>query len=172
MHGPAAAGAAGAALSARDSGRAGDQGMPRHRKPPETIGCRVLRTGSREKVLSTLREAFRRVQQGTTVQAFVHGSSGMGKTTLVRKFLRQLGEEERVLAVSGRCYESESIPYKALDGVVDSLTRHLVSLPLAQAQAIASAWDVAAMAKMFPMLARLEALSGYRSPVRANCRIR
>ncbi len=42
----------------------------------------------REKVLSTLREAFRRVQQGTiSVQAFVHGSSGMGKTTLVRKFL-------------------------------------------------------------------------------------
>ena len=119
----------------------------------------------REKVLSTLREAFRRVQQGTTVQAFVHGSSGMGKTTLVRKFLRQLGEEERVLAVSGRCYESESIPYKALDGVVDSLTRHLVSLPLAQAQAMLPR-DVAAMAKMFPMLARLEALSGYRSPVR------
>ena len=72
--------------------------MPRHRKPPEHH--RHASFVGREKVLSTLREAFRRVQQGTTVQAFVHGSSGMGKTTLVRKFLRQLGEEERVLAVS------------------------------------------------------------------------
>ena len=33
--------------------------------------------------------------------------------------------------------------------VVDSLTRHLVSLPLAQAQAMLPR-DVAAMAKMFP----------------------
>ena len=119
----------------------------------------------RESVLSTLREAFRVVKLGSPVQVFVHGTSGMGKTALIRKFLRQLGEEDRALAVSGRCYESESIPYKALDGVVDSLTRHLLSLPLAQAQTLLPR-DVAAMAKMFPMLARLEALSGYRSPVR------
>ncbi len=119
----------------------------------------------REEQLSKLWGAFRSVKEGATVRVFVHGCSGMGKSTLVRTFVRQLEDREQVLAVAGRCYESESIPYKALDGVVDSLTRYLVLLPTAQAQALLPR-DVAAIAKMFPVLARVEAIAGYRSPVR------
>ncbi len=119
----------------------------------------------REEQLSKLWTAFRSLKEGFAVKVFVHGCSGMGKSTLVRTFVRQLEDREQVLAVAGRCYESESIPYKALDGAVDSLTRYLVSLPTAQAQALLPR-DVAAMAKMFPVLARVEAIAGHRSAVR------
>jgi serine/threonine protein kinase/tetratricopeptide (TPR) repeat protein len=119
----------------------------------------------REEPLAKLAAAFRKTKEGATVQAFIHGSSGVGKSALVRNFLRQLQDEEQVLVIAGRCYESESIPHKALDGVVDSLTRYLVSLPVAQTQALLPR-DVRALAKMFPVLARIEAIAGYRSPVR------
>lgn len=56
----------------------------------------------------------------------VRGRSGMGKSLLVRTFLRQLRElQPGVLVLEGRCYEHEAVPYKALDGVVEQLCDHL-----------------------------------------------
>ena len=60
---------------------------------------------------------------------YIHGSSGVGKSALVRHFLQQLQAREEVVVLAGHCYERESVPYKALDGVVDSLSKYLRSLP-------------------------------------------
>ena len=38
--------------------------------------------------------------------------------------------------LEGRCYERESVPYKALDGVIDSLTKYLMALPESKAEAL------------------------------------
>ena len=67
---------------------------------------------------------------GQTVTVYVRGLSGMGKSTLVRTFLEQVEERKFANAVvlQGRCYERESVPYKALDGVVDSLSKYLASM--------------------------------------------
>src|SRR5258707_5411020 len=82
----------------------------------------------RERLLAELHDAFRATGEGQTVSVYIHGSSGMGKTALVRHFLDQIKREANVMVLQGRCYERESVPYKALDGVVDNLSKQLTSM--------------------------------------------
>ena len=56
------------------------------------------------------------------------GPSGIGKTELARHFGELASKEERALVLRSRCYERETVPYKAFDGVVDDLARHLGKL--------------------------------------------
>ena len=44
----------------------------------------------------------------------------MGKTALVDHFLDQVDEDE-VLVLRGRCSERESLPFRALDGLLDEV---------------------------------------------------
>jgi predicted ATPase len=57
------------------------------------------------------------------VVVFVGGESGIGKSTLVGKFLDEVRDAGRAVVLSGRCFERESVPYKAFDRVVDELSR-------------------------------------------------
>ena len=41
-----------------------------------------------------------------------------------------------MLVLSGRCYEREDVPYKAIDGVIDALSHHLASISPSAAQDI------------------------------------
>ncbi len=75
--------------------------------------------------LHALIEARDEVLAGRARAVAIYGPSGIGKSALVRQFVRQLERDAVVLI--GRCYENESVPYKALDGVVDDLSRYLAS---------------------------------------------
>ena len=84
----------------------------------------------RQAQLEVLIDAFARVAEGHPVTVHVRGPSGMGKTSLVKRGIDQVvsaGSTAPVL-LSGRCYEQESVPYKAVDSVIDSLSRYLRSL--------------------------------------------
>jgi len=64
--------------------------------------------------LAVLRDARADLERGRAISVLVGGPSGVGKSALVRKF------SDEVVAVgglvlTGRCYESESVPYKAFD---------------------------------------------------------
>ena len=84
----------------------------------------------REEQLRELRRAFRDSRTGRAVTVLVHGESGVGKSTLVRRFLERVGPKHGgAIVLSGRCYERESVPYKAIDEIVDGLSRHLRRLP-------------------------------------------
>ena len=83
---------------------------------------------------------------------YVHGPSGAGKTALVESFLDGLSIRDDVLVLSGRCYERESVRYKALDSVVDFLSRYLSQLPVRQIRALIPD-DGALLAELFPVLA-------------------
>ena len=89
---------------------------------------------------------------------YVTGPSGIGKTALVRCFVDRLAKREDVVLLSGRCYEHESVPYKALDGVVDSLSHYLTTVPEEVVEALLPA-DRSALGRLFPVLRRLDALA-------------
>ena len=126
------------------------------REPPSTMPSIATTFVGRDAHMQALAEAYAASVQGTPVVAHVRGSSGMGKSTLVRRFLELLGRDTVVL--SGRCYERESVPYKALDSVVDSLSRHLRRLDRHAVEAVLPI-EIHALARVFPVLSRVEAIA-------------
>ena len=112
----------------------------------------------RETQIALLDRAFEASILGGAQTVFVHGASGIGKTALVRRFLALLRERESDLVIlEGRCSERESVPYKALDSLIDQLSRYLRNLPRAQADALLPR-DSGTLARLFPVLRRVDAV--------------
>jgi serine/threonine protein kinase len=107
--------------------------------------------------LAALTDAFRDVVKGRTVVAYLQGRSGAGKSALAQRFLDDLLEGEEVVVLVGRCYERESVPYKALDSLVDDLSRYLRRLPTLEVQVLLPR-EVHLLTRVFPVLGRVEAV--------------
>jgi serine/threonine protein kinase/tetratricopeptide (TPR) repeat protein len=117
----------------------------------------------RERQLADLHDAFRATRKGQTISVYLRGLSGMGKSTLVRTFLEQAKEGlAKTIVLQGRCYERESVPYKALDGVVDNLSKHLASIRRATAEALMPR-NASALARLFPVMLQVDAIFEERS---------
>ncbi len=89
-------------------------------------------------------------RRGVTV--VVKGRSGIGKSTVVRRFLRDLGDA--VIALEGRCFEREAVPFKMLDGVVDALTGVLVAMKGVDVEALAPK-ELGSLVRLFPVMRRV-----------------
>ena len=133
--------------------------------PASTVALTAPFVG-RDRQLRELTDAFNVTRGGQTVTVYLHGSSGMGKTAVARHFLDTLRERQSdVVILEGRCHERESVPYKALDGVVDSLTKFLMSLPEPKAEALMPR-EVLALARLFPVMLQVDAV--FNAPQREH----
>ncbi len=112
----------------------------------------------RDRELARLNEAFTEVQRGRAGAVFVHGRSGAGKSTLLQRFFEGLLDRGEAVILGGRCYEQESVAYKAIDTLIDSLTRFLRRLHRHEVEGLMPR-DVTALARVFPVLRRVDAVA-------------
>jgi tetratricopeptide (TPR) repeat protein len=120
----------------------------------------------RERHLAALEDAARRAGEDASV-ACVQGRSGMGKSALVRRFLRQARtRDSAVVVLSGRCYEQESVPYKAVDSLIDHLARYLAEQS-ATADPVPLPPDIVALSRLFPVLREVPAVERFRHSFKA-----
>ena len=143
----------------RMTGRAALRALLRDTRSSERDAVSMANTVfvGRERQLQALNDARGAVARGTSRTVAVYGPSGIGKSALVSRFLSQFTDRE-VVVLTGRCYENESVPYKALDGVVDDLSRYLNSIPADRVADVLPA-DVSALPRVFPVLLQVEAIA-------------
>ncbi|HEX8199606.1 MAG TPA: AAA family ATPase, partial [Isosphaeraceae bacterium] len=136
------------------------RGGPRRSRPPARRAF-IGRTPH----LAVLEGAYATSRRDrTAVVAFVHGQAGTGKTALVRRFLEPRVDRESAVILAGRCSEQEAVAFKALDTLIDALSRHLRHLSRLDAERLMPR-DVAVLARIFPVLLRVEAVA--QAPQRA-----
>lgn len=105
----------------------------------------------RAEAMAALMAAYDDVTAGAAATVLIHGSSGMGKSALTRSFIDGLRDTTTAVILASRCHERESVPFKAVDSIVDALVHHLLSLPSAELAAIMPD-NLNDLARVFPVL--------------------
>lgn len=109
--------------------------------------------------IDALHRACRETRRGRPILVCLSGGSGVGKTSVIRDFLRGVqAADPAAVVLEGRCYERESVPFNAVDGLVDALSTRLSTLPPAAADSLLPR-DALAIAKLFPVLGQVEAIA-------------
>jgi hypothetical protein len=116
----------------------------------------------RKSELIELETALQATLRGEPRLVLIEGPSGIGKTALVRQYLRQL-EHRRTFVLAGACRERESMSYKAVDGLIDDLVALLDGLPRAEAEALLPS-GIADLTVLFPALRAARAVATIAEP--------
>ncbi|HTJ41134.1 MAG TPA: serine/threonine-protein kinase, partial [Kofleriaceae bacterium] len=119
----------------------------------------------RDRELAALEAAAERARSSARVHLVV-GESGIGKSELVARFARALAEREPdALILSGRCYERESVPYKAFDGVADGFAQELARMRDADLAPLLPERP-SLLVRLFPVFQRVELIASAPAPER------
>ena len=112
--------------------------------------------------LEAIKQQFLETRQPQVV--WITGLSGEGKSSLVEKFLLPIRRGDQMLVLSGRCYDRESVPFKAVDSIIDPLVAYLRS---SRGKWLESQLpeDILFLAQLFPLLRRVEAVSKQQATV-------
>lgn len=121
--------------------------------PPSTATVWEAPFIGRDPELAALADAWAARRDGTVV-LHVIGSSGIGKTALVRHFLDGLAASG-ALVLAGRCHPQETVPYEALDSLIDALCTWLLECDEPERWIPEGA---SALVRAFPVLGRVEAM--------------
>ena len=115
----------------------------------------------RDRELAALWAAFRTTQEGGSSAVHVFGDSGAGKSLLLHHFSDEVEDggfaasalQPRVLR--SRCYERETLAFKALDAAMDSLVGQLSREPDVLVSYAMPPRNLLALAQLFPALKSL-----------------
>jgi serine/threonine protein kinase len=130
-------------------------GSPAQFPVPPSNGMEVI---GREAELNRFGHSLDRVRAGGTVVFRLRGESGVGKSALAQAFVQSAINSRNALVLEGRCFERESVPFKALDSVVDALSHFLKRLPHSEVEALLP-FDPLAAARLFPVLERVRSFA-------------
>ncbi len=120
----------------------------------------------RKKEIAVLRQAFESTLREDPTTVLLHGSSGIGKSFLVRRFLRSIQEDHpRAVVLYGRCFEQESVPFKAVDSLIDGLSQTMRFMSSVETEPLLPR-HIAALVKLFPVLQQVPSIA--RASVRNN----
>lgn len=112
----------------------------------------------RSEELPHIEQAFENLGRGNPAVVVISGPSGIGKTAVARHFLDRLRLEPEVVVLEGRCYEREVVPYRAMDGLIDELSRYWGQLPSGQAVELLPR-EADLLRRLFPVLGRVPAVA-------------
>jgi len=130
---------------------------PSHARSVDPLAGSDVFVGRRE-VLDELDAAFQEAASGVTRFVCIDGTSGIGKSTLLKRFHKRLLESTRAVVLSSRARQYESVPYPALDEAVDQLSSYLCTLSDAHVEALLPR-HAARLTALFPVLARVGAIA-------------
>lgn len=117
----------------------------------------------REAHLKQLRQEWMLTREGAGRVVFVSGKSGIGKSSLVNRFLSQLMDaKEPIVILRGRCYENETVAYRGFDSLVDSLVQYLQRLPTAKVERLLPV-SLDAVCQLFPAFNTVPAIQEFTS---------
>jgi len=118
----------------------------------------------RERELDSLRLALASTRGFGLRTVLLHGSSGLGKTFLLDRFLREAAQKTpRAITLVGRCFEQESVPFKGMDNLVDGLSDLLRQLPEAEVEALLPR-NLRPLVRLFPVLTQVPAIARAARP--------
>ncbi len=133
---------------------------PSDRAPAPQIADRpeATRLVGREAQLLALKEALDATRDGRSIAVRISGLAGLGKSAVAHHFVDELEKSDEVLVLRGRAYQRESMPYKAVDSVVDALSRHLMDAQARTGSAVALPGEIWALSHVFPVLRRVQSI--------------
>ncbi len=138
------------ARSRRDVSSAGIEERPAHGAHEEATSTLV----GRAKETAALEDALRSALAGDPTTVLLEGTSGLGKTALVESFLERAATRNGALVLRSRCYERETMPYKAFDGIMEHLSRLVRQMPDDERTRVTPR-HAGALTRVFPVLARV-----------------
>src|SRR5213075_231538 len=113
----------------------------------------------RDKELGKLEGALSALKQRRAALALVRAPSGMGKSTLVHHFLDRVRVvDPDAVVLRGRCLDSEDVPYKAIDHLIDELSEWWLRCTPREAEALLPR-DACLLPTLFPVLERVPAVA-------------